>query len=305
VAAARGVFGFGTKCGRHRIRACLAVAQHSRVPKLLECLTKEFGYGECYNWLVNQTDRFYVSPNKLKIWIECPRKYWHYYLHEPTKYQEPPRPYYTLGEAVHNTLNSFFSLVPQIRTRERLFDQLELHWNAAKNQQGGFKDSQEEKGYKERAINMLENFYKKENTTVVPFKLSPSSTKYFPLNETVMLGGIIDRIDLEPDGTLHIIDYKTGKEDRDDPYQLPMYAILAKEWLKKNVSKLSYLHLESGNWSSQESDEKKEQETKRFVIETVDKIPRQLVKDYFVCSLGPACPHCDYLRELGIEPILD
>ena len=250
-------------------------------------------------------DRFFISPNKLKIWLECPRKYWHYYLHEPTRYKEPPRPYYTLGEAVHNTLNSFFSLVPQIRTRERLFDILEHHWLASKNQEGGFKDQQEERSYKERAVAMLENFYKNEDTTVVPFKLSPSSTKYIPLTEGVMLGGIIDRIDLEADGSLHIIDYKTGKEDRDDPYQLSMYAILAKNWLKKPVSKLSYLHLESGNWSSDDSSEEKEKETKTFVIETVEQIPRELAKDYFVCSLGPSCSHCDYLRELGIEPILD
>ena len=254
---------------------------------------------------MNQNERFFVSPNKLKIWLECPRKYWHYYLHEPTKYQEPPRPFYTLGGAVHNTLNSFFSLVPQIRTKERLFDLLERYWQAARNQEGGFTDLEEEKSYKERAVNMLENFYKNEDTVAVPYKLSPSSTKYVPLTGTVMLGGIIDRIDLEADGTLHIIDYKTGKEDRDDPHQLSIYSLLVKEWLKKNVSKLSYLHLESGNWSSQDSNEEKEKETKRFVIETANQIPKELAKDYFVCSLGPSCPHCDYLRELGIEPILD
>lgn len=254
---------------------------------------------------MSKENRFFISPNKLKIWLECPRKYWHYYLHEPTKYKEPPRPYYTLGEAVHKTLNSFFSLVPQIRTKERLFDILERHWQATTNQEGGFKDAAEEKNYKERAVAMLENFYKNEDTTATPFKLSPSSTKYFPLNETIMLGGIIDRVDLEADGSLHIIDYKTGKEDRDDPYQLPMYALLARNWLKKPASKLSYLHLESGNWSSEDSNEETEKETGRFVVETVNQIPKELAKDYFVCSLGPSCPHCDYLRELGIEPILD
>ena len=284
--------------------------QLSRVRKLLERLAKEFGYGECYNWVMEKTlptekNYFYISPNKLKIWLECPRKYWHYYLNEPTRYQEPPRPYYTFGTAIHDTLNSFFSLVPQIRTHERFFDLLELHWKAAKNQQGGFKDNAEENDYKERALAMLENFYKKENTNAVPYKLSPQSTKYIPLTETIMLGGKIDRVDLEPDGSLHIIDYKTGKEDRDDPHQLLIYALLVQNWLKKAVSKLSYLHLESGNWSTSISTKTKEEEIRKFVIETAGKIPREISKEFFVCSLGVDCPHCDYLRELGLEPLLD
>ncbi|OGY26980.1 MAG: hypothetical protein A2Z11_04775 [Candidatus Woykebacteria bacterium RBG_16_43_9] len=248
---------------------------------------------------------FYISPNKLKIWLECPRKYWHYYIHEPTKYKEPPRSYYTLGEAVHNTLNSFFSLTSSIRTKERLFDQFELHWNASKNQEGGFANPQEEEEYKQRAVRMLENFYKNESVGVTPYRLSPTTTKYVPINKKIMLGGKIDRVDLEPDGSLHIIDYKTGKEDRDDPYQLPIYDLLVRGWLKKEVSKLSYLHLESGNWSTKTSDPKERVNTTQFIIQTVGAIPKIEDRRYFICSLGKKCNHCDYLREIGFEPILN
>jgi hypothetical protein len=248
---------------------------------------------------------FYISPNKLKIWLECPRKYWHYYLHEPTKYQEPPRPYYTLGEAVHDTLNSFFSLIPQIRSKERLFDQFELHWNSVKNQEGGFKNSVEEEDYKKRAIRMLEHFYTNEDTKAKPYRLSPFSTKYIPLTNSVMLGGKIDRVDLEPDDTLHIIDYKTGREDLDDPHQLPIYDLLVREWLKKEVSKLSYLHLESGNWSTKASTSKERGQTKKFVVETVGDIPKKVDREFFVCQMGTGCNHCDYLKEIDFEPILN
>ena len=250
---------------------------------------------------------FYVSPNKLKIWLECPRKFWHYYIHEPTKYKEPPRAYYTLGEAVHDTLNSFFSLTSSIRTKERLFDQFKLHWSSAKNQNngGGFKDQREEQSYKDRAVRMLENFYRKEDILAVPYRLSPSKTKYIPLTGRIMLGGQVDRVDLEPDNTLHIIDYKTGLEDRNDRYQLAIYDLLVREWLKKEVSKLSYLHLESGNWSTKDSTTKERVDTKRFIIETVKKIPRLVDRKSFICSLGEQCSHCEYLREIGFEPILN
>lgn len=254
---------------------------------------------------MDKESRFYISPNKLKIWLECPRKYWHYYLYEPTRYKEPARPYYTLGEAVHNSLNSFFSLTPSIRTKERLFDQFELHWKAAKNQEGGFKDYAEEKAYKNRALLMLENFYKNEDVQAVPYRLSPTSTKYVPLTRNIMLGGIIDRVDEEPDGSLHIIDYKTGTEDRDDPYQLFIYDLLIRAWLKKDVSKLSFLHLESGNWSTRPSSKEKLAETQSFIIETVNKIPREADRTLYICKLGEGCTHCDYLREMGLAPILN
>ncbi len=254
---------------------------------------------------MSEENLFYISPNKLKIWLECPRKYWHYYLHEPTKYREPPRPYYTLGEAIHDVLNSFFSLVPQIRTKKRLFDQFELHWKSASNQEGGFKDINEEDGYKKRAIKMLENFYKKEDIQAIPYRLSPSSTKYISLTNGVMLGGKIDRVDLESSGSLHIIDYKTGKEDQDDPYQLSIYDLLVRGWLKKEVSRLSYLHLESGNWSTKPSTRKEREATNHFILDTVKKIPKEVSREFFVCHLGGNCNHCDYLREINFEPILN
>jgi len=248
---------------------------------------------------------FFISPNKLKIWLECPRKYWHYYIYEPTKYKEPPRPYYTLGEAVHNTLNSFFSLSPSIRTKERLFDQFKLHWHSVTNQEGGFTDKKEEKLFKDRAVAMLESFFAGENIYAVPFKLSPAKTVYIALTNKIMLGGKIDRVDLEPDGSLHIIDYKTGKEDKDDPYQLPIYDLLVRGWLKKEVSKLSYLHLESGHWSSQIPTESSRKKIKTFVLETAKEIPKVFDRKYFNCKLGKNCNHCDYLKEIGFVPILD
>ena len=115
-----------------------------------------------------------------------------------------------------------------------------------------------------------------------------------------VLSGIVDLID----GDL-IIDYKTGNEDRDDPHQLPIYDLLVRSWLKKDVSRLSYLHLESGNWSTQNSTEPGREETKRFVVETTNQIPKEFDRKFFICSLREACNHCDYLREIGFEPILD
>jgi len=71
----------------------------------------------------------------------------------------------------------------------------------------------------------------------------------FKIAEDV-IKGTIDRVDKLVDGTLEIVDYKTGKSktklDFKDKRQLILYQLFLEEFLGLKVSKLSYYYLESG-----------------------------------------------------------
>ena len=64
------------------------------------------------------------------------------------------------------------------------------------------------------------------------------------LFEDVILMGNFDFVGEKEDGTLHIVDFKTGINDEKDPLQLYIYAILAEANFGKKVSCASFWYLD-------------------------------------------------------------
>jgi len=69
-------------------------------------------------------------------------------------------------------------------------------------------------------------------------------------DKTILLHGVIDRVDRDADGLMRIIDYKSGstkytKKDIDDglAFQVPLYALAAEQAIDLNVAESCYLHL--------------------------------------------------------------
>lgn len=241
-----------------------------------------------------------ISPYKLNLYLECPRHYWWHYINPSTKNRFPERPYFTMGDHVHNALKHFFNLPSEERSKTALLSLLEDHWQKKTGPRAGFRSPKQEAEYKERAQLMLSAFYDRENTTVKPLWASDKLISV-GVGETLSFMGKIDRVDKEPDG-LHIIDYKTSKEEREDEWQLPMYAVLARRHFNKPVVKLSYLFLETGSWISMPANQAREGWVIGRVQQIVDAMPHVSEKSAWVCPDGEACTHCDYLRELGLDP---
>jgi putative RecB family exonuclease len=110
----------------------------------------------------------------------------------------------------------------------------------------------------------------------------------------VTLFGRMDRIDEEADGTLHIIDYKTGTApDEIDTKQLILYAIMVEQELTRRVSKASFWYLDDGQvWTTDLEDEDKRRAFEEMLgtareMETINEFPP---------TIGPHCGHCPYLK---------
>src|SRR4030042_1046074 len=134
---------------------------------------------------------FEASPFSLNMFQQCPRQYKFQYIDHLGSIYRKSRPYFTMGDHVHATLKDFLSVVPvSERNLTRLEDLLRKKWG-------------------EKALKQLRRFAHNHDISVTPCMVEDyHSTE---LTSSIILKGKIDRVDKEPDGSLHIIDDKTGK----------------------------------------------------------------------------------------------
>ena len=165
-----------------------------------------------------------VSPLKVRVFETCRLRFRYQYVDKQEGRVRPRlRPADTAGSLVHRVLCDFYSKVPENqRDRQRLFDMFQDGWQALSP---GYHRIAGVEVHHEASLRQLANFADKFDLDAAPFMVEP----YFQeeIEPGLVLFGRLDRLDEEPDGTLHIIDYKGGTEPEEvDPKQLAFYAIL-------------------------------------------------------------------------------
>ncbi|PIU03987.1 hypothetical protein COT44_00490 [Candidatus Shapirobacteria bacterium CG08_land_8_20_14_0_20_39_18] len=187
----------------------------------------------------------FISPSSLADFEKCPQLYYYRNVfRKPNGLKiQIINPPLALGQAVHDTLEQFLKLIPAERNKEELLKMLEIVWSNLKDEKGGYVSETEEKEYHEKAVLMLERFWKHEHfKTAEKFKI-PDFPKV-ELGNDLILTGKLDWIEKDND-TYHLIDFKTGKnEEREDSKQLPIYAVLISNILGSSNIKTSYWYLD-------------------------------------------------------------
>jgi ATP-dependent helicase/DNAse subunit B len=200
---------------------------------------------------IDKYSSVWVSHSSISDFLKCPRLY---YL--KNVYKDPKtghkinliKPALALGQVVHNIIEELQKLPKEKRFSVPLQKKLDVHWNEITGKKGGFSNPIEESEYKERAKNMLA----KLETNPGPLAGRAIRRKedlpqyYISEEENIKLCGKIDWMEyLEDTDSVHIIDFKTGRNEEDDnSLQLPIYCLLAKNIQSKEVSKVSYWYLD-------------------------------------------------------------
>lgn len=189
-------------------------------------------------------DALWISYTGLRDFLKCPRSYYlkNRYRDPKTGYRlQIASPYMTLGSLVHDAIKWYLQ-TGRTADKDAVIKKYRNHWLKYRGKRGGFKTLEEEAEFGKRGLNMLGFFL--ENAA----NLEPNAPLYdflrYKLDEKIVLNGKPDFLGILPDGSLHVMDFKTGTRDEQDPIQLHTYAILAQAHLQKEVSQISYWYLD-------------------------------------------------------------
>ncbi len=240
-----------------------------------------------------QPDKFkavWVSHSSISDFLKCPRLY---YLRNV--YKDPVSrhkftimsPPLALGQVVHEVVESLSILPSEERLSISLHKKFDVLWETVTGKLGGFKDHAQEQEYKERGLAMLSRIEKEPGPILrkaIKIK-ADGGLPYYWLNEedNIILCGKIDWIEYLPDDTVHIVDFKTGKNDEDgESLQLPIYTLLSKNTQKRHVAKASYWYLDRDNGIIEKTlPDERESFEKVYAVAKRMKLARQI--NHFKC----------------------
>lgn len=212
-------------------------------------------------------------------------------------------PSLALGLTVHQVLEALSVVKSEERLKQPLLENYEKAWEKISGEQGGFNSEEEELAYKNRGAIMINRVLfhpgpieQKAVKLTSPDNLPPRF--YLSEDEGIILCGKVDWLEYIPENnSVHIIDFKTGKNEEDeDSLQLPMYALLVKNCQNRPVSKMSYWYLESDN-APKEMKLPDLEKSREKILSIARDIRKAREKGNMVCSKG-GCYACRGLEQI-------
>lgn len=200
---------------------------------------------------IDKYSALWVSHTSMSDFLACPRSYFlrHMYRDPKTRHKiKLMSPSLALGQAVHEVLESLSVIPKATRFLEPIMDRYDAVWAKVSGKRGGFFDRDTEYKFQTRGRDMIRRVLENPGPVAESAVKIKEDLPYFWLSEEegIILCGKIDWLEyLTAEDAVHIIDFKTGKQDEDPgSLQLPIYHLLVSSCQQRPVKKASYWYLE-------------------------------------------------------------
>ena len=187
-----------------------------------------------------------LSPSRASDYKTCPQLF---KFRAIDRLPEPADIYSTKGTLVHAVLERLYLLDPDERTLKWATSTITEIWEDLKSCEEYASldlDADEEASWLSEGLKLVANYFKMED----PTKVMPYEMEWWVEHETKrsLLRGIIDRVEIMPDGEWVLSDYKTGRAPSESYalgsfFGLKFYALVCWRTFGKMPKKLRLIHL--------------------------------------------------------------
>ncbi len=239
----------------------------------------------------------WVSNSSMADFVNCPRLYYlrNVYKDPHTRHKvNIINPSLALGQSVHEVLEALSLLPVEQRFAVSLHDAYEKAWEKVSGKMGGFNNDEQEAYVKDRGAKMLQRVMDSPGPLLnKAIKIQKELPNYYiSEEENIILCGKIDWLEYLPeDDSVHIIDFKTGKNDESAAsLQLPIYALIVANCQKRKATKGSYWYLDRDNDPISVKLPSLE-DAHTIVLETAKKVKNARMNGEYICPKG-GCFSC-------------
>ena len=231
----------------------------------------------------------HFSYTQLTVFENCPQQYKFAHLY---RIPSPGGPTLSYGKSIHEALRSFHLLIQEdqpLPTKQQLLDLLDHCWLSE-----WYESASHEQKRKVKAREALSKYYDENKASFAPALWIEKTFKLKLGGYTIH--GAIDRAERLPDGSIEIIDYKTGSSKTEKQLkkndQLALYALAAQKVYSEHASKLSWYFIDDGIKVSVS----RTPEELKSLEQKVQKDIAAILGSDFVAKPSFACKNCDFKK---------
>jgi RecB family exonuclease len=235
-----------------------------------------------------------LSPTRISTYLECAVKYRYIYLDRIGRYYLRARPYFSFGSTLHQVLHTFHQ-EGAAQSVEQMVERYEQTWVSA-----GYESREQEQEYRDAGKEMVQSYHAAavERATRAIETLYLEKTMKTDMGD-FLLSGRLDRVDRHPDGSLEVIDYKSGRweptpEEVASDLAMNIYQLILRRNHPQTRVFATIYSLRSGAQASAELSGEDAESFTRDLLELGEEILHRDYQEIEPVRIA-ACDSCDFL----------